>query len=746
VLSYIRDPYLGIHPNFRNMIKSMKSTLFALILLAFVGSTLSAQELKKVTMEDVFKKNTFFQQTVRGINWMKDGQYYSSQINQMGYPMVVKMNLATGEQAGILLDGKALGLNFSSYSFNTDESKALVATDVESIYRRSSKGIFYVVDLATGQKLQLIDGAKISYATLSPDNDKVAFVKDNNLFMVELGSNKLTQITKDGEWNKIINGAADWVYEEEFSMAQAFKWSPDGEKIAFIRFDETEVPEFNMQLWGPLYPKDYKFKYPKAGEKNSDVSIHVFDLVSSKIQKIDAGNESDIYLPRIYWTKDSNQLAFIRLNRLQNQMDLLHANATNGASKLIISETSKTYVDLDYNDDLQYLADGKSFIRTSEQDGYKHIYHHNLDGSLIRQITTGNWEVTEMVGVDEKSKKIYFVSTEVSPLERNFYVIGLDGKGKKSLTPAKGTHTINMSPDHRFYMDYFSTTEKPVTVTLNEASGKQLKVLEDNASLNKTLSAFSIGEKEFFTFPTVDGTSLNGYLIKPVDFDPNKKYPVLMYVYGGPGSQNVLNAWAGTRDLWHQTLVAEGIIVACIDNRGTGARGRDFKHATYANLGALETVDQIEGGKYLAKLPFIDPARVGIWGWSYGGYMSSLALMKGNDVFKTAIAVAPVTTWRYYDTIYTERYLQTPQLNPAGYDDNSPIMHVNKLKGNFLLIHGTGDDNVHFQNSVDLVNALITADKQFETFYYPNRSHGISGGNTTWHLYSMMTDFLKRKL
>lgn len=724
----------------------MKTSFLTLMLFAFVGFSLSAQSLKKVSLEDVFKKNTFSQQSVQGINWMNDGKYYSSQLNQMGYPMVVKMNVATGAQEGVLLDGKALGLNFSSYSFNADETKALIATDVESIYRRSSKGVFYVVDLASGENQQLMNGEKISYATLSPDNDKVAFVKDNNLFMVELGTNKLSQITKDGQWNSIINGAADWVYEEEFSMAQAFKWSPDGKKIAFIRFDESEVPEFNMQLWGPLYPVDYKFKYPKAGEKNSTVSIHVYDLATAKTQKIDTGSESDIYLPRIYWTKNANELAFIRLNRLQNQMDLFHANASSGASKLIISETSKTYVDMDYNDDLQYLADGKSFIRTSEQDGYKHIYHHNMDGSLIRQITTGNWEVTSMVGVDEKAKKIYFISTEVSPLDRNFYAIGLDGKGKKALTPAKGTHVINMSKDFRYYMDYFSTTEKPVTVTLHEASGKQLKVLEDNAALNTTLSTFALGEKEFFSFPTVDGTELNGYLIKPVDFDPNKKYPVLMYVYGGPGSQNVLNAWAGTRDLWHQALVAEGIIVACIDNRGTGGRGRDFKHSTYANLGALETVDQIEGGKYLAKMPFIDPARVGIWGWSYGGYMSSLALMKGSGVFKTAIAVAPVTTWRYYDTIYTERYLQTPQLNPSGYDDNSPIMHVNRLRGNFLLIHGTGDDNVHFQNSVDLVNALITADKQFETFYYPNRNHGIYGGNTTWHLYSMMTDFLKRKL
>ncbi len=718
----------------------------ALVCSVGLSSISQAQALKKVSLEDVFKNGTFSQKSVSGINWMKDGQYYSSQITRNGAPAVVKINLATGEEAGILLDGKALGVNFSSYSFNADESKALIATDVESIYRRSSKGIFYVVDMASGQKQQLMDGEKISYATLSPDNNKVAFVKENNLYLVELASNKLTQITTDGEGNKIINGAADWVYEEEFSMAQAFKWSPDGRKIAFIRFDESLVPEFNMQLWGSLYPQDYKFKYPKAGEKNAVVSIHVYDLPSGKTQKVDAGTEIDIYLPRIYWTQDANQLAFIRLNRLQNQLDLFHANATSGESKLIISETSKTYVDLEYNDDLQYLGDGKTFIRTSEQDGFKHIYHHHLDGSLIRQITSGSWEVTAMVGVDEKAKKLYYISTEASPLERNFYAINLDGKGKKALTPSKGAHTINMSPDRKFYIDYHSTADTPVKVSLYEASGKEIKVLEDNQALRERLAGFALGEKEFFSFPTVDGTELNGYIIKPANFDPNKKYAVLMYVYGGPGSQNVLNAWGGTRDFWHQNLASEGIIVACIDNRGTGARGRDFKHSTYANLGKLETVDQIEGAKYFAKMPFVDPARIGIWGWSYGGYMSSLSLMIGHDIFKTAIAVAPVTTWRYYDTIYTERYLQTPQLNAAGYDDNSPITHVNKLKGNFLLIHGTGDDNVHFQNSVDLVNALIAADKQFETFYYPNRNHGIYGGNTTWHLYSQMTDFLKRKL
>lgn len=728
------------------MIKSWKVLALSLTLcLGFVIS-LQAQELKKVTLEDVFKKGTFSQKSVYGINWMKDGQYYSSQVNRMGAPAVVKINISTGTEEAVLLDGKVLGVNFSSYSFNPDETKALIASDVESIYRRSSKGIFYVVDMATGQKQQLMNGEKISYATLSPDNNKVAFVKDNNLFLVELASNKLTQITSDGEWNKIINGSSDWVYEEEFSMAQAFQWSPDGKKISFIRFDETAVPEINMQLWGPLYPKDYKFKYPKAGEKNALVSIHVYDLATAKTQKIDAGTETDIYLPRIYWTKDANTLAFIRLNRLQNQMDLFHANASTGSSSLIISDVSKTYVDLDNNDNLEYLADGKTFIRTSEQDGFKHIYHHGIDGKLIRQITTGPWEVSSIVGVDGKAKKVYFLSTEASSLERNLYVIGLDGKGKKALTPAKGTHAVNMSPDHKFYIDYYSTADNPVRVSLNAASGTELKVLEDNQALKDRLAGFALGKKEFFTFQTVDGTELNAYIIKPADFDPNKKYPVLMYVYGGPGSQNVLNSWGSTRDFWHQQLAAEGIIVACVDNRGTGARGRDFKHSTYANLGKLETIDQIEGAKYFAKMPFVDPARIGIWGWSYGGYMSSLALMIGNEVFKTAIAVAPVTTWRYYDTIYTERFLQTPQLNPSGYDDNSPITHVNKLKGNLLLIHGTGDDNVHFQNSVDLVNALISADKQFESFYYPNKNHGISGGNTTWHLYTQMTDFLRRKL
>lgn len=718
----------------------------ALLLCLLLTWQVEAQEKKKVSLEDVFKSSVFSQKSIFGINWMKDGQFYSSLQRGPAGPKVVKINVATGKEEAVLIDGAALGINFSSYSFNSDESKALVASDVESIYRRSSKGVFHVVDLKTGSAQKLMNGEKIMYATLSPDNDKVAFVKDNNLFFVHLATNAVTQVTTDGKWNHVLNGAADWVYEEEFSMSKAFDWSPDGKKIAFIRFDESDVPEFNMQLWGKLYPEDYRFKYPKAGEKNSEVSIHVYDLMGKNTVMVDAGAEKDIYLPRIYWTNDVNTLAYLRMNRLQNQLDLLYANVQSGMSKLVLREEAATYVDLDYNDDLRFLEGNKGFIRTSERDGFKHIYHHDNEGKLIRQITSGAWEVSNLVGVDEKGKKIYYVSTEQSPIERNLYVIGMDGKGKKILTPEKGNHSINMSKDFKYFIANYTNSSSPLMVRLFDATGKLVKTLEENNELRERLKSFAMADKEYFSFNTVDGTPLNGYMIKPADFDASNQYPVLMYVYGGPGSQNVMNSWGGTRDFWHHHLAAEGYIVVCVDNRGTGGRGRDFKHATYANLGKLETEDQIAGAKYLGGLPYIDAARIGIWGWSYGGYMSSLALMIGNDTFKAAIAVAPVTTWRYYDTIYTERYLQTPQLNAAGYDDNSPITHVNKLKGNYLLIHGTGDDNVHYQNAVDLVDALIKADKHFETMYYPNRNHGIYGGNTTWHLYSLMTDFIKRKL
>jgi dipeptidyl-peptidase-4 len=719
-----------------------KVIVLALAVCCLIASPISAQEKLPITLEDVFKKGSFRSAGIGAIRWMNDGRYYSAREVQNNLVALVKKDITTGQTVETIATSDDLGFAFGAYTFSSDEQKLILPTQTERIYRRSSKSVFYIYDIATKTSQVVANGEKVMYATFSPDASKIAYVKDNNLYMASLSDMQEIQITQDGEWNKVINGNADWVYEEEFSMSKAFEWSPDGSKIAFWRFDESGVKEYNMQLWGSLYPQDYKFKYPKAGEDNSVVELKVFDLQSNQITTMDIGEETDIYIPRIYWTKEEQVLSMIRLNRLQNKMEILHANVNSGESKVIYSETSETYVDADYNDNLQYLNDGKTFIITSEKDGFKHIYQYNLDGSLVKQITSGNWEVTDLLGVNEANKMIYFLSSEKTPLERHMYSIKLNGKGKKEMTFGSGTYRINWSPDYKYYIQTFSSVASPNIISLHDAKGKEIRVMEDNAEAKERISQYALGQKEFFTFENEEGLELNGYMIKPANFDPSKKYPVLMYVYGGPGSQTVSNSWYAGRDYWHMYLANQGYIIASIDNRGTGARGKDFKHKTYGILGKYEVEDQIAGGKYLASLDYTDPERIGIWGWSYGGYMSSLSLFIGNDVFKSAIAVAPVTSWRYYDTIYTERYMSTPQLNGEGYDAYSPNSHIDKLKGNFLLIHGTGDDNVHFQNAVEMLDRLVAANKQFDTFYYPNRNHGIYGGNTTWHLYNQMTNWL----
>ncbi|EMR03409.1 S9 family peptidase [Cesiribacter andamanensis] len=737
------------------------SVLLALLLLALLPA--QAQQRKSPSLEEIFQQNLFGQQSVSGINWMNDGRYYSSLRRATGSSpaQLIKYDITTGEPVATLVDGSKLTapgqsqpLSFSGYSLSADESKVLLASEVESIYRRSSKAYYYIYDLKSGALTPLAEGDKQLYATFSPDGSKVAYVRNNNLYYKDLASMQEVAVTTDGRFNEIIYGSADWVYEEEFSFAKGFFWSPDSRKIAFYRFDERQVPEFNMQLWtdvrkGQLYPEDYKFKYPKAGEKNSVVNILVHHLAEGKNVQIDTGQETDIYLPRIYWTKNPDVLSYIRMNRLQNQLELLHANAATGVSTPIITEKAASYVDLDYNDQLIYLEDGKSFVRTSEQDGYKHIYHHSLNGDLIRQITSGPWEVTELVGVDEKRGLVYYISAEDSPLERQFYSISLKAKKPKKtrLSKEPGVVSINMSDDFSFYIQNHSSATEPLTVSLHRApTGEEVKVLEDNQRLKQRLETHRLNTKEFFDFSTADGTRLHGYMIRPANFDATRQYPVLMYVYGGPGSQTVLNNFSTQREVYHSYLADQGYLVVSVDNRGTGARGRDFKHITYGQMGKWEVQDQIEAARYLGSMPYVDKDRIGIWGWSYGGYMSSLALFVGNEVFKTAIAVAPVTNWRFYDTIYTERYLKTPQENAEGYDAWSPLSHVDKLKGNYFLIHGTGDDNVHFQNAVALQDALISAGKQFQSFYYPNRNHGIRGGNTSLHLFQMMTDYLKANL
>ena len=729
------------------MKKSIK--LFLLIILIAQGSKLVAQK-KNITLEDIWSKGTFRSQSVQQINWMKDGAFYSALEGEK----IVKHQVTDGAAVATLFDaatsvenlGKKVAME--DYSLSADEQKILISSESEPIYRRSSREENFVFDTKTKKLMQLSKAGKQMFATFSPDGSKVAFVRLNNLYVVDLATMTEKQITKDGKWNHIINGACDWVYEEEFSFAKAFQWSPDSKKIAFISFDETKVPEYNMQTWGKLYPTDYKYKYPKAGEPNSTVKVFIFNLTDNKSVEVEIGKETDQYIPRIRWTNDANVLSLNRLNRLQNKMEILHAEATTGKTNVILTEESKTYVDVEnFADDVYYLTDNKSFIMSSEKDGFKHLYQYDMTGKLIRQITNGNWEVADFYGIDEKSKTLYFTSMEMSNIERQLFSISLDGKLKKQLTSEKGMNSANFSKDFKYYILQNTASDSPLKVSLHKApTGELVKVLEDNATLRKKLEDYNIAPKEFMTIKTSENIELNAWMIKPTDFDPTRKYPVFMFLYGGPGSQQVLNNFDAANGMWFQHLAQKGYIVACVDNRGTGGKGADFKKSTYLNLGKLEVKDQIEAAKYWGSLPYVDKTRIGIFGWSYGGYMSSNCLFQGADYFKTAIAVAPVTNWRFYDTIYTERFLRTPQENATGYDENSPVTYAKNLKGNFLLVHGTGDDNVHFQNSIALEDALIKANKQFQSFYYPNKNHGIYGGNTRLHLYTMMTGFLEKNL
>ena len=731
---------------------NFKRLLAALAVVLSLSLAAAAQQKKQIALEDIWARRTFAAKGVAGFNWFgQNGAFYTAEAPlPSGGNAIVKYATATAKAADTLSTvlrtaPDAAPIEFDDYTFSADQTKILFSTERKPIYRRSYTAQYYVFDRKTAKLTALSQGGAQGYATFSPDGSKVAFVRDNDLFYTDLTTGKETRVTTTGVRNKVINGSSDWVYEEEFSFAQAFSWNENGSKLAFYTFNETEVPVYNMQKWGKLYPTDYVYKYPKAGEKNAVVSISVFDLPAAKTTLVDVGPVTDQYIARINWTHDPQVLSLRRMNRLQNTIDLLHADATTGKTTLILQEKSPAYIDI--NDDLTYLKNGKQFIYSSELGGNKHLFLYSIKGQKIRQITSGNWEVDEYLGCNEKSGILYYTSTEVSPQTRHLYSVSLSGSGKKLLTPERGTHRIEMAPDQSFYTDNFSTANSPALIRLYKGNGTLVKVLEDNAELRKTMENYNMGKKEFFSFRTTEGVDLNGWMLKPANFDPAKKYPVFMFVYGGPGDQQVLDAWNRHGDyFWFQMLAEKGYIIACVDGRGTGGRGADFKKLTYANLGKLEVADQIEAAKYLGNRPYVEKERIGIWGWSFGGYMTALCLTKGADVFKAGISVAPVTNWRFYDSIYTERFLKTPQENPAGYDDNSPVTHADKLKGKFLLIHGTGDDNVHFQNAVAMEDALIAGGKQFETFYYPNRNHGIYGGNTRLHLYTQMTNFVLKNL
>tara|TARA_R110002020_G_scaffold373464_2_gene584936 strand:+ start:65403 stop:67568 length:2166 start_codon:yes stop_codon:yes gene_type:complete len=715
--------------------------LLIIVLLLCNFSILSAQN-KQIAIGEIYD-GTFTVESLDKLQSMDNGKQYTilNIDRSLGISTIEKYDYKTQKKLETIVSSSASVPFFSSYEFSEDESKLLLATAIEPIFRRSTLGYFYVYDLKS-KKISAVSNLKIQEPSLSPDGSKVAYIYNNNIFVWDIAANYTKQLTLDGVKNKIINGITDWVYEEEFAFVRAFEWNSDGSKLAFIRFDETKVPEFSMDVYGAnLYQTQTKFKYPKAGEVNSEVSLHIVDVDTYDITKVDL--DDPYYIPRIKWMNDPNFLSVQTLNRHQNKLRLYAVNARNSTVSIILEETDDAYVSV--TDDLTFLADD-SFIWTSEKDGFKHIYLYNVEGKLMNQVTKGPWEVTKFYGYDQNEDLIYYQSTENGSINRDVYSVRSNGKNKRRLTTKLGQNTADFSADFTYFINAFSNASTPPEYTLHNAlNGKKVKDILNNQGLISKLEDYRINSKEFSTI-AINGNELNMWMIRPYDFDPTKKYPLFMTQYSGPGSQKVSNSWMDTNDYWFQMLANEGYIVVCVDGRGTGYKGADFKKVTYKELGKYEVEDQIAAAKKLSELSYIDESRTGIWGWSYGGFMSTNCLLKGNDTFEMAIAVAPVTSWRFYDTIYTERFMRTPQENPSGYDENSPFNYPELLKGKYLLVHGSADDNVHVQNTMRMVEALVQANKQFDWAIYPDKNHSIFGGNTRLHLYTKMTDFIKENL
>lgn len=724
-------------------------TIIKLILIAFaisIAATVSSQD-KELTLESIYLKPEFMPKGAGSYNSMKDGNFYSSlddesDINVYDYETsTLKNTLMKGRDFSSAIGNE--NADILSYKFSNDESRILISTDIQRIYRTSYVANFYVWDINKKQAIKITKDGKAQLAEFSPDGSKVFYILNNNIFIFDLTNNKIKQITSDGKKNSIINGTSDWVYEEELGLSKAYSWSPDSKKIAYMKFDESKVKEMNLSFYGELYPNEFLYKYPKAGEDNSIVTVWVYDLETDKTVPADIGKNTDQYIARIKFTNDDNTLSIFRLNRLQNKLDILFADASSGKSKVVFTEENKYYISESY--ELIFLKDG-SFLRISDRDGYAHIYLHDKNGQIKNQVTKGNYEVSELKGVDEEAGTVYYAAFSPDGINKDVFIVNLDGSNKKQLTYKDGFNNATFSSGFKYYVTSFSDANTPGFYELKRKDGTLVKVLNDNKELSEKMKEYNFIPKEFFKFNTSDGAELNGWIMKPKNLDVNKKYPVLMYVYGGPGSQSVTNTFGYFDYVWYQMLCQKGYVVACVDGRGTGAKGSEFEKQVYGRMGELELKDQIEGAKYLGSLPYVDKDRIGIWGWSFGGYMSALCITAGADYFKTAVSVAPVTNFRYYDNIYTERYLGLPKDNPSGYDNNSPITYADKLKGNLLLVHGSTDDNVHYQNTMEFVNALVKANKQFEMQIYPNRNHNISGGNTRYHLFKRITDYLLRNL
>lgn len=701
----------------------------SMLLLLFFVPLLTIAQKKKITLEDIYKKGTFRGEYVPGFTGNDDEKIFNTDS---------------------IIDAGGKKIETKDYQLSADKKRILFFNGREPIYRRSSRSTVYVYDVDS-KKAVLLNEGKILHPTFSPDGTKIAYVFENNLYVYDMAAAKTTAVTTDGKWNSIINGNCDWVYEEEFEFTRAFEWSPNSTYIAYYKFDESKVKEYEFTVFDKAYNEQYSYKYPKAGEANSRVDIHIYNVSNGNDVKAQY-LQGDIYIPRIKWTQQDDKLVIYWMNRHQDDLKLLLTDAATGSLQVMYEENNKRYVEI--NDNWWFLKDGKNFMFTSEMNGYNQLYNYSLDGKRKVQVSKMKYDIADVNGVDETNRVVYYTLAYPTPMDRNLFASDFDGKNTWMLTKGNGWHRVELNKDFTQFYDYYSNINTPQTVTLYTISKDkkglkpvQNKVVNQSAKLKNVLDQFDLGTVSFILVPNSKGDTLNGWMLKPSNFDASKKYPVLFCNYGGPGSQQVANRF-GAASMWHQMLAENGFIVVSIDNTGTGFRGEEFKKKTYLQLGKYEIEDQIDAAKYLGTLPYIDKNRMGHWGWSYGGFMSSLAITKGADVFKAAIAVAPVTSWRFYDNIYTERYMRTPQENASGYDDNSPINFTDKIKGKFLIIHGTADDNVHFQNSVEMVKALVKSNVDFESAYYPNKNHGISGmtDNTTFHLWSKMTNWLYQNL
>lgn len=710
-------------------------------------------QAQQISLDDVITKGTFRQKTIHGLSPRNDGISYT--LLENNGKQIVKYSYKTGQNPEVVLDITELKndslKSIDEYYFNNNESQVLLMTDPKPIWRRSFTAVYFVYNFITKELTRLSKGQQ-QLATFSPDGERIAFFRDNNLFIKSLRFGTERQITFDGALNKIINGAPDWVYEEEFEFIKAFEWSPDSKQLAYIKFNEEEVPFSKMMMYEgqdpelkeyAVYPGVRQFKYPKAGEPNSVVDVWVYDVKAGQNIKMDTGKDKDIYIPRIRWSYSGKDLGIMRMNRLQNRLELLFANPYTGDTRLIYTEKNKRYIETDFLDNLQFLPDDKSFVILSEQDGYKHLYLYDLAGVKIRQLTEGNYDVMKFYGFDPVAKMFYYQAAENSPLQREVYGIRIDKKKKVTLSDKKGISDVNFSKGYEYFISSYTNVTTPRTIALYDIKGKEIKVLESNRELLDRMTGYKIPKKEFFSFKTSEGIELNGWMIKPLNFNLATKYPLFMTQYSGPNYQEVLDSFGIS---WYNYLAQEGYLVVCVDPRGSGARGEEFRKCTYGQLGKLESEDQIETAKYFARQSYVDAKKIAIWGWSYGGFISSLCMAKGGDLFRAGIAVAPCTNFRYYDTVYSERYLGLLSQNPEGYDDNSPVKLAGGIKGRLLLVHGSADDNVHLQNTMEFSEAMVQTGVLFQEMIYTNRNHNITGGNTRLHLYSLFDQFLHDNL